>query len=198
MKRPLLITAIFLLLGAVVNVAVAWGCAGWPRYAVSIGPEDHQVLPSSRDVGWWNKHVVPLFDADIDILWDNRDVGVEMRAFFGTDSNQRMVHAYHVSSGWPERSMSGEAWDAFVLGERPKWSNNRWAMFVGTGWIPLRPMWPGFAVNTIFYATILWLLIPGPFVLRRFFRRRRGLCVKCGYPVGESGVCTECGWELAT
>ena len=29
MKRPLLIIAMFLLLGAVVNVAVAWGCAIW-------------------------------------------------------------------------------------------------------------------------------------------------------------------------
>ena len=29
MKRHLLIIAIFLLLGAVVNVAVAWGCAVW-------------------------------------------------------------------------------------------------------------------------------------------------------------------------
>ncbi len=29
MKRRLLIIAIFLLLGAVVNVAVAWGCARW-------------------------------------------------------------------------------------------------------------------------------------------------------------------------
>ncbi len=25
--------------------------------------------------------------------------------------------------------------------------------------IPLRPIWPGFAVNTIFYATLLWLLM---------------------------------------
>ncbi len=29
MKRRLLILAVFLLLGAVVNVAVAWGCAVW-------------------------------------------------------------------------------------------------------------------------------------------------------------------------
>ncbi len=62
--------------------------------------------------------------------------------------------------------------------------------------LPLRPLWPGFAVNTIFYATILWLLIPGPFILRRFLRLRRGLCPKCAYPMGESAVCTDCGGEL--
>jgi hypothetical protein len=29
--------------------------------------------------------------------------------------------------------------------------------------------------------------------LRRHSRLKRGLCPACAYPVGESGVCTECG-----
>ncbi len=62
--------------------------------------------------------------------------------------------------------------------------------------LPLRPTWPGFPVNTLFYAAILWLLIRGPFVLRRFLRVRRGFCPKCAYPMGESAVCTECGKPL--
>ncbi len=62
--------------------------------------------------------------------------------------------------------------------------------------VPIRPVRPGFALNTIFYATLLWLLIPGPFALRRFLRVRRGLCPKCAYPMGESSVCTECGGAL--
>ncbi len=40
------------------------------------------------------------------------------------------------------------------------------------------------------------LLIGAFFVrplVRRQARRRRGLCVVCGYPVGTSTVCTECG-----
>ncbi len=62
--------------------------------------------------------------------------------------------------------------------------------------LPWRPLWPGSIVNTIFYATILWLLIPGPFAFRRFLRVKRGLCPKCAYPMGESAVCTECGCGL--
>ncbi len=62
--------------------------------------------------------------------------------------------------------------------------------------LPLHPIWPGFAVNTLFYAGIVWLLIPGSFALRRLIRHRRGLCPKCAYPIGESAVCTECGREL--
>ena len=69
----------------------------------------------------------------------------------------------------------------------PQWIGPRF------GILPLRPIWPGFVANTAFYAAILWLLIPGPFALRRFIRVKRGRCVKCGYPMGESAVCTECG-----
>ncbi len=62
--------------------------------------------------------------------------------------------------------------------------------------LPFRPIWTAFASNTLFYAAILWLLIPGPFVLRRFLRVRRGLCPKCAYPIGESAICSECGITL--
>ncbi len=64
--------------------------------------------------------------------------------------------------------------------------------------LALRPFWPGFAVNTIFYAATLWSLLLGAFALRRFLRVRRGLCPKCAYPMGESSVCTECGKALPT
>ncbi len=62
--------------------------------------------------------------------------------------------------------------------------------------LPLRPIWSGFAANTLFYAVVLWLLICGPFALRRFIRVRRGLCPACAYPRGESDVCSECGKAL--
>ncbi len=62
--------------------------------------------------------------------------------------------------------------------------------------MPLGPIPLGFAVNTLFYAALLWLLIPGPVALRRFLRVRRGLCPKCAYPMGGSSVCTECGGAL--
>ncbi len=58
--------------------------------------------------------------------------------------------------------------------------------------VVLDPGWPGFAVNTIFYATLLWL----PFPVRRFIRIRRGLCPACAYPMAESDVCSECGNTL--
>ena len=59
--------------------------------------------------------------------------------------------------------------------------------------MPLYPLWPGFAVNTLFYAGVLWMLFAGPFALRRMIRRRRGQCPQCAYLIGQSPVCTECG-----
>ena len=61
--------------------------------------------------------------------------------------------------------------------------------------LPYLPIWPGFTVNTLFYAALLWLVIPGPFALRRLIRVRRGLCPACGYDLrhGEHEVCPECG-----
>jgi len=59
--------------------------------------------------------------------------------------------------------------------------------------LPFLPIWPGFAINTIFYAAIVWIIFVAPFALRRFRRIKRGLCPACAYPIGSSAVCTECG-----
>ena len=64
-------------------------------------------------------------------------------------------------------------------------------------YLPLRPLWPGFAINTVFYAAILWLLTLGLLTARRMIRCKRGRCIKCGYDLrgtsGGGGVCPECG-----
>src|SRR5439155_10389402 len=65
--------------------------------------------------------------------------------------------------------------------------------------LPLAPTWPGFAINTMFYAATLWLLFAAVrFVCRLFIRGRikRGLCPACAYPIGVSPMCTECGAAL--
>ena len=51
-------------------------------------------------------------------------------------------------------------------------------------------------INTLFYAALLWLLFDGLLILHRFVRLQRGRCLGCGYPMGQSPVCTECGGAL--
>ena len=60
---------------------------------------------------------------------------------------------------------------------------------------PYGPLFLGFMANTLFYTAILWLLISGPFALRRVIRHKRGLCVKCAYDLRgvDHEACPECG-----
>ena len=104
--------------------------------------------------------------------------------------------------GWPMRSMKYDFWGTSVAGGhygstlpavgvmRPLLREP--GFFVPVGVIPV-----GFVIDSIVYAVVLWLLICGAVVLRRVIRRRRRLCPKCGYPVGESSVCSECGRLLS-
>ena len=61
--------------------------------------------------------------------------------------------------------------------------------------LPFAPLWPGFAINTIFYGAILWVLTLGPFTARRMIRRRHGRCIRCAYDLRHADhvVCPECG-----
>lgn len=61
--------------------------------------------------------------------------------------------------------------------------------------LPLRPIWPGFAVDTLLYGAVVFMLYCVPGMVREAVRRHRGACARCGYDVrGSTGsVCPECG-----
>ena len=192
MKRRLLIAAVFLLAGAVVNVAVAWGCnwlAPTPQVFRPLPDLDAKIdWPHAVPDGWPSR---PIF------LADGTSVGRTTTVPISGDFQYRIIVSQY---GLPLQSMEYHMLLTTPDNQRPSpftWTIvAAWQTSTFAGTVPLRPIWSGFAVNTIFYVTILWLLSGGPFRLRRFIRVRRGLCPACAYPHGESDVCSECGGAL--
>ncbi len=202
MRRRLLTVTVFLLAGAVVNVAVAWGCALWSPMEPVTDPGRFGPLPRIRPATSFEQRRLVEYGVQVPKNWAppfesvGSGFGTKVTSF--TSGDWKGPHVQVFAAGWPLRALSAmnRIMGGMSSGPRPgiplvPVGKNR-----GLGVLPLRPDWPGFAVNTIFYATLLWLLICGPFVLRRFIRVKRGHCVKCGYPRGESAVCSECGRAL--
>ena len=231
MKRRLLIIAVFLLAGAVVNVAVAWGIAvlvtefqsevraqlvrypaggGWwhrvidnrgfgSRLRELRGRVRRQVedeVPTTIDVTDWAQPYRGRLKRPPKNPYPSRAVTVDrlewsLLGYYGSEQDTWVVSEQ--ARGWPCLSMSGALRATTVSERRP---SQCWSLTIGMTALPLRPIWPGFAVNTIFYAVVLWMLCYSALALRRFIRVRRGLCPTCAYPMGESSVCSECGREL--
>ncbi len=65
--------------------------------------------------------------------------------------------------------------------------------------LAIRPAWPGFALNTLFYAILTALAITATtraFTdVRTWHRTRRGRCPACGYDIAGVTTCPECGAE---
>lgn len=68
--------------------------------------------------------------------------------------------------------------------------------------VPIRPIALGLAVDAVFWAGVLWLVVSGPKLVRQRWRLRGGRCPACGY--SQSGLsgdpdtldaarCPECG-----
>jgi hypothetical protein len=225
----------FLLLGAIVNIAVAWGLmlasSAWrgilADYVEASGPCVYGDWGIQRWGDTGHVRIVSSFSKD----------GVMNEWLEGVDGSQLVPSWSSVAAPSPrftDLSCSADAmmedgcgWPFVALGCRyclqPTADNESgfiteiewgfpWSVTAATtanappnqfimlrpGYmydvaLPLRPMWRGFAINTLFYAAILWLLFATPLELRRMRRIKRGLCPACAYPVGASDLCTECG-----
>ncbi len=220
--RILRCAAVFVLVGAVINVGVAVVCAVWsPLMAVDqraefrASPENARLIPD----GWLVPARWPSMYALHECL--ERGLGVEEQDFGtqvtipGSDTSgpDRVLHVQR--AGWPVLALecdgvslpcgpgthtqtpTAEWHGALVIAEvqRPclfAWMFGDPCLFAAHP-IPMRPIWPGFAVNTLVYGAACWMVFAVPRGARRMVRRRRGRCVGCGYPVKGLERCPECG-----
>lgn len=198
----------FLLLGLVTTVGVAWSAVLWPR---GWGPEFRR-FDTTLPKRW-------LLDAPADwpeqpskawtlghIVRDNRIVGSEDSTLFRGSASWNQTES---RAGLPMRVF--HCFDAYATkwGEdtvRPELSRLQYGIELppplqgeplGKKRLPILPIWPGLAFNTLFYA-MLWYLAPASVRMVRHNRRyHHGLCPACRYDLmaDYSRGCSECGWK---
>ena len=217
----------FLLLGAVVNVAVAWGCAvrpysaglfsPWHSIYEWISPEgfDTYILKRTGDLRVSQSRTVALvyrLGPPPQRLNDSqyRDLIPDWSAFAAPEvlARSNALFVMEQAAGWPLLCLRLDESRFYGDDRASRYSKTRgrlelpWFEPPWRNAVPYHPIWPGFAINTLFYAAIVWVLWSSPFTARRMIRRKRGLCIKCGYDLrgtsgggsGGGGVCPECGW----
>ena len=133
-----------------------------------------------------------------------------------------------VSAGWPFYALTGEEWSVYSRETENSTSSATHRIEVTSTTkpieigdysvdvqvlIPFSPIWPGFVIDTLFYAAIWFGVFFGFTSAKRAIRRKRGRCPRCGYdlrggvsveppPRPELGTkaatspgCPECGWN---
>lgn len=183
-KRAILLGAAALVAGAVVNVGVAWGIAIWPPRE-SFGPADPKLHPPRYPMP------VPSDWPKCELMMTGQGWGfdtVVAGGWIGADQGS-YVQCKSLSSGWPLRSLVSafgfggnsksiifvlpdSVWSGISLEGRPRYEGGRA--------LPVVPVWPGFALNTLVYAAA----VSAPFwcvgAVKRWRRRAKGQCERCG------------------
>jgi len=185
MKWWIIRISLLLILGVVTTLGVAWGLAfgDWPTEQV-----DSESAP--REFwAWWRAHVptdwaihpggfatFASHACEVRLGTEYSEGESASRGTLGNNATQFLV-------GWPCRSMSG----GMLVDRSTREVQLKAAMYVEGFWfvpnarLPLRPIFPGFLINTLFYAAMWFGIFFGVATLRRLVRKKRGRCVKCGY-----------------
>lgn len=226
MKRTVLLIVVFLLIGATINIVVAWSLAirqpvrmgfgvarerlaeyhyakvqpeKWIRIIERFGEIDAAQGGYAPTVRSWG----PVRSLPYETLlpeWSR--IGSLPDTAYQDDP---FCCTYReVATGWPSLSLrfstlsSYESTDVVQSSGRLQISS---AIISDEIWgekrreLPVHPIAWGFALNTILYAGLAWVLLGSPFWLRRYVRCKRGLCSQCGYDLrgDEHERCPECG-----
>jgi hypothetical protein len=212
MKRRGVRICVFALLGAVINVTVAWSSSLWSFWGLqypSISQQSaRQLLNRYSGLNWTQavegmtrvdpgatRHDVFVIDyshgeqvtevAEIDAGWPMRAVRCGVHRVSGSNA-LGSIRSTEIDGGWIVSWNRLQSLRVGVTGGH---------LSSEVQALPYGPIWPGFAINTVFYAAILWGLFAVPFALRRRLRVKRGLCPKCAYDLrgSDSTACPECG-----
>jgi hypothetical protein len=208
---------VLLLLGMIINVAVAWWCEhfyGTDPFSESPPPNPGAWTEEDAVREWWLAHRPEGFADDVTMAQArlHKGIGLDRRLYFGyvrgepEPEHYRTENAQEHRAGRPWRSLRGEKWvrvlftvdEELNLTEVEALTIHRWGFspelpadkppaYERWPFFPLMPMWPGFALNTLLYA---WLLVMAQFIVFNWpFQLRR-------FVRRRRGRCPACGYDL--
>jgi len=204
---------VFLLLGAVVNVAVAWSAAvlttpppapaqvcdqpgtSFREVIVRRGRMATMVVTNQVRTRWEEPGVIACDGIVPDWSLANVDRRADVGRSWPCDNWVMLVER---AWGWPYPSL--RMWSCEMRGYI--WVRHHHSALVLSGnfrdyLFPLRPIWPGLVLDSTMYAGLGWACVASVMAGRRRWRRGRGRCPTCGYDLRgevEQG-CSECGWN---
>ncbi len=174
-----------------VNVLIAWALAAintpefFPERQMTVTVTDWPLPPPT---GW-----PPYAPATAGVPSESECVMLgASRAGTGVTSGGVNYLMHTRTAGLPWRTLVQGSCIEITHSTGEMKESRRWAL----GWLPLYPIWPGFALNTLFYSLLAWRLWYLLLAARRWRQRRPGCCVRCGYDltgIAAEPPCPECG-----
>jgi hypothetical protein len=166
-----------LLAGAAINVAVAWSCAVWSDATASpvgiMAPRRGEV--HRADCAWWRRHapgdlsaVTPDGVTHLRMGLGKQWSGMWREPRWDLGPPQVFHHGgggWRVRAGWPMLALEHDRWqednriDLQIHGAVLLVPDFMWG--ASDSCVPLRPVFPGAIVNTLFYAVGLALIRAG-------------------------------------
>ncbi|MCA9273600.1 MAG: hypothetical protein KDA31_11210 [Phycisphaerales bacterium] len=206
MMRRILTIALFLFIGAVLSVLVAWGCETFSGESIVISYEQPAapfLMPGIYDPpeDWTVQTWVRFKGLGVRGAWTTEMLWAGSTLGMSSDSTNRIRIRHY--SGWPLLCMvrsdpfdsdlgiaaKGDVW---AVGFEPPWASRIEPRYRGKN-LPLRPMPVRFAANSVFWGFVAWICTFGAWRYRRWNRIRRGLCIRCKYELAGLETCPECG-----
>jgi hypothetical protein len=213
MKRAILKLALCLVLGVILNTGIAWWCIGSASWRGAWSAPGFDRNGSPPIVWLWPERVPNGAEPNarwVSVAFGAAKVEVSRQAPLKEQMAVSLSFAERVQrtnrAGWPLHCLETRDGYPFLHTWQPRfltkdvWINSFEQGLCFTGpesqgqiVLPLLPRWPGFAINTLLCAALVWLAAATLVSARRTIRRRRGRCARCGYELRDLATCPECG-----
>ncbi len=215
MKRGLFSILLFLLLGAIVNVVVAWGLSFYrPHYHGSgdLTPEQAAVVWNRNAPEHWRLLPEPSAYCGRSLRFRYRGI-VEVKSSEEIEGiappggvRSTMYKVHELERGWPLPCLRAAYWERTDLPrDRVTAAPVSYQYEILNGWlfpkaesppqgghyiiVPYLPVYPAFLIDSILYCVFIWMMfafVQAPRRLLSLLRRSRGHCPKCGYDLRGS------------